>query len=74
MYQLIGEREVLPDPEVVFIKMLVFSHVICYLIILHTVWSSFRDKFSINKFFIIRYMCVFSPHYELGGFHLIFLI
>ena len=24
MYQLIGEREVLPDPEVVFIKMLVF--------------------------------------------------
>ena len=24
MYQLIGEREVLPDPEVVSIKMLVF--------------------------------------------------
>ena len=60
MYQLIGEREVLPDPEVASIKMLVFfPHIICYLIILHTVWSSFRDKFSINKFFIIRYVCVF---------------
>ena len=59
MYQLIGEREVLPDPEVVFIKMLVFSHVICYLIILHTVWSSFRDKFCTNKFFIIRNVCIF---------------